>query len=518
MVTPVRTLVAWCPDWPVVAAGAPLDEPVAVVHANRIVASSPAAREQGVVRGLRRRVAQARCAELQLHERDEAREARTFEPVIGTLDDITPRVEVIRPGTCAVVTRGPSRYFGGDERVADLIRAAMGTVLNGRTEVRIGIADGPFAAELAARAARPTRLIPEGHVAEFLAPMRVAVLERPELADVLVRLGIRTLGQFAALPSTDVLARFGSDGLGAHRLASGLDERPPDARHPPVDWSVTAEIDPPADRVDRVAFVARSLADELHQRLGRDGVTCVRVAIGAETEYGEELVRLWRHEGTLSDAAVADRVRWQLDGWLNGSAASRPSGAISRVLLVPDELIAAKGRQLGFWGGETEVDERAARVAARLQGQLGADAVRVVERRGGRHPSEQLTLVPAATVELRGRTLFDDPERPPWPGGLPSPSPSRVVGTPRAVEVVDEDGEPVRVDGRGLLSATPAELRNDRRRAGIVAWAGPWPIDERWWDPEAHRRQARFQIVTTDGVARMLILEGGQWWVTAIWD
>ena len=59
---------------------------------------------------------------------------------------------------------------------------------------------------------------------------------------------------------------------------------------------------------------------------------------------------------------------------------------IARVSLLPDEIIPAKGRQLGFWGGETEVDERAARVAARLQGQLGSDAVRVPEHRGGRHP------------------------------------------------------------------------------------------------------------------------------------
>ena len=124
------------------------------------------------------------------------------------------------------------------------------------------------------------------------------------------------------------------------------------------------EIDPPADRVDRVAFLARTLADELHRRLGRDGVTCVRVGIEAETEHGEQLLRFWRHEGTLSDAAVADRVRWQLDGWLNGSAANRPSGGITRLALIPDELIAAKGRQLGFWGGETEVDQRAIRVAA----------------------------------------------------------------------------------------------------------------------------------------------------------
>lgn len=520
----VRTLVAWCPDWPVVALGRPLDEPVAVVHANRVVAASPAARRAGVARGLRRRVAQSRCAELAVLERDEAREARAFEPVLAALDDVTPRVEVTRPGTCAFAMRGPGRYFGGDAAVADLVHQRLGDALAGRTDLRIGIADGPFAAALAARAAHPTHTSHPTHVVDagespaFLAPMAISVLERPELTDVLVRLGLRTLGAFAALPTTDVLARFGDEGRTAHRLASGLDERPPDARLPPVDWSVAVEIDPPADRVDRVAFCARSLADDLHRRLDRKGIACVRIAIEAETEHGETLLRLWRHEGALSAAAIADRVRWQLDGWLNGSAATRPSGGIARVALLPDEVVAAKGRQLGFWGGETEVDERATRVAARLQGQLGADAVMVPVHRGGRHPDEQLTLVPAATVELRGRRLHDDGEDPPWPGRLPRPSPSRVPATPTAVELLDAGDRPVTVTGRGLPSAPPATLVVDRRRLAVIGWSGPWPVDERWWDTDEHRRRARFQILTDDGEARLLTLERRRWWITAVWD
>ena len=525
MTGPVRTLVAWCPDWPVVAAGRGLDESVAVIHANRVVAASPAARQHGVARGLRRRVAQSRCAELDVIERDEAREARTFEPVLAALDDITPRVEVARPGTCALVMRGPSRYFGGDEAVAALVRDRMGAVLEGRTEIRVGIADGPFAAGLAARAAHPTRIVEAGESPAFLAPMSISVLDRPELTDVLMRLGLRSLGAFAELPAADVLARFGGEGSGAHRLASGLDERPPDARLAPPDWSISTEIDPPADRIDRVAFCARALAEDLHQRLEHDGISCVRIAIEAETEYGETLLRLWRHEGALSAAAIADRVRWQLDGWLNGSAATRPSGGIARVTLLPDEIVPAKGRQLGFWGGETEVDERAARVAARLQGQLGADAVMVPERRGGRHPDEQLVLVPAATVELRGRSVGAstessrvDREVPPWPGQLPAPSPSRVPASPHAVELCGADGTMVTVTGRGLVSAAPAALVIRGRTLAIAGWAGPWPVDERWWDADDHRRRARFQILTEDGQARLVALEQGQWWVTALWD
>lgn len=518
MAAPVRTLVAWCPDWPVVATGVPLDEPSAVLFANRVVAASPGARAHGVVRGLRRRVAQARCPDLSVHERDEAKEARLFEPVVAVLDDITPRVEVTRPGACALVSRGPSRYFGGDEVVARLVRERMAEIVASRTDVRVGVADGPFAAELVARAADPIRLVPPGTTAEFLAPMNIDVLERSDLTDVLRRLGIRTLGALARLPAADVLARFGREGQGAHRLASGLDERPPDARYPPADWSVSAEIDPPADRVDRVAFVARSIADELHRRLRRNGVTCVRVGIQAETEYGEEVIRFWRHEGALSDAAVADRVRWQLDGWLNGPAVNRPSGGIARIALVPDELIAATGRQLGFWGGETEVDQRAARVAARLQGQLGVESVLVPEFRGGRHAHEQLMLVPAATVELAGRSLDPRDEVAPWPGSLPAPSPTRLLSDPVAVEVLDESGGVVEVTGRGLLSSPPTQLIVKGRCKAVVGWSGPWPIDERWWDAEAHRRQARLQLVTADGRAQLVALEAGVWQVTAHWD
>lgn len=534
--TAVRTLVAWCPDWPIVAAGVSLDVPAAVFVANRVVACSPAARREGVVRHQRRREAQARCPDLTILDHDPARDAREFEPVITALATLTPRVEVVCPGRGAFPTRGPSRYFGGDDALARRAAAAVAESLAARGEVSVGVADGPFAATLAARAAHTTRasggvlVVPSGESGSFVAPLPLATLDRPELVDVLGRLGMRTLGDFAALPATDVLARFGGDGLLAHRLASGCDERPPATDPPPLDLTVSAELDPPAERVEAAAFVARGLADELHQRLSARGSSCTRLLIGAETEHGERLERLWRAEqagaaGRLSAGAIADRVRWQLDGWLTGTTRAPngdvPTAGITRLWLVPDDIVPSSGRLLGFWGSDTAAADRAVRAVSRVQGLLGPEAVVVPEWRGGRSPVEQVTTVPAALVDLAD-------ERPaarrswvsaPWPGRVPDPAPSTVHPEPIAAEVLGSDGVAVAVSGRGDVSLPPAALRvGNGQPLAIAAWAGPWPVDERWWDAAVHRRRARFQVVTVDGVARLLAIEGGRWWVEATYD
>jgi len=85
-----RTLVAWCPDWPVVAAGFDRDVPVAVLAAGTVVACSAAARAHDVVVGMRRRVAEARAPALVVLPRDEAREARLFDPVVVAVAGLAP--------------------------------------------------------------------------------------------------------------------------------------------------------------------------------------------------------------------------------------------------------------------------------------------------------------------------------------------------------------------------------------------------------------------------------------------
>jgi protein ImuB len=517
-----------------VAAAPPAGAPAAVLHANRVVAVSPAARAEGVRVGLRRREAQAACTDLLVLDHDPARDARAFERVLQALEVVTPWLEVARPGACVFATRGPSRYHGGDEalaeRVAAVVAEALGPLVGVAGPPGVGVAEGRFTAELAARRAatrgRPV-VVPPGEAGAFLAELPVGLLGivealDPDLCDLLPRLGLRTLGELAALPARDVVDRFGPTGRIAHRLASGADERPPSTRHPLPDLATQVELEPPVHEVGPVAFVAKSLADGLHERLARDGLVCTRVVVLAETEHGERQERIWRHELGFTAAAIAERARWQFEGWAAGPRP--PTGGISLLRIVPDEVVPDRGRQLGFWGSQTQADERALRALARLSAQVGLDAVAVPEWRGGRGPGEQLVLVPAATADLgepgaRARRVAPAPGEGPWPGRLPAPSPATIWDPPLPAVVLDTAGRPVSVSGRGVASGAPAAIGvGGGQLQQVVAWAGPWPADERWWDPGDHRRRARFQVLTAEGAAWLVRLEGGQWAAEATYD
>ncbi len=473
---PPRVLVVWCPDWP----------------------------DQGT------------------------EGARAFEQVVAAVEELCPRVEVLHPGACAIGARGPARYFGGEEVLA---RKIIDAVACCGFACRVGVADGMFAAQLAARAPRAeisdaALIVAPGETSAFLASQPVGSLEDPELADLLPRLGIRTLGEFAMLPAIEAGNRFGAQGAVAHRLARGLDPRPLVPRPPSADLSVSVEFDPPAEQSEPVVFASKALAEQMHAGLAARGLACVRVQAQATCADGQEITRLWRHDGLLSALAVAERVRWQLAGWqpARDDADERVAdkrvadeegavGGITLLRLVPDQLVRATGRQLGLWG-DAVVSDRVARAALRVQAMLGHGSVVRPLLAGGRDPAEQVTPVP-----------FGDAVEPvlpsgrPWPGRLPAPAPATVYPVPLSARVIDASGVAVTVTGRAFASAPPDRLSADGGPwLTVTSWAGPWPVTERWWRPEGARRRARFQLVAEDGSAWLAAVQDGQWLIEASYD
>lgn len=519
-----RSLVVWCPDWPVVtalkAAGQPTSRPAAVFVGNRVTSSTAAARAEGVTLGLRRREAQSRCPGLLVLKADPGRDARDFEPVAAAVEELAPGLEILRPGLLGCPARGPARYFHGEGRAVESIVDAVESL---DVECRVGIADS---LEVAVLAARLSTIVMPGGSADFCAPLPLTLLaaeasmaadDRPETVDLLQRLGLVTLGDFAALPDVKVATRFGPDAVAAHRLARGLGERPLSRRDIPAELAVEQDCDPPLDRVDTAAFAARSLAERFHQRLADAGLACTRLMISARTELDRDLTRTWRCAAPLTPAATADRLRWQLDGWLTSSRTGADGpGAITRLRLEPVEAIGAGHIQYGLWGSEGESDQRAGWALARIQGLLGPEAVLAPAAAGGRNPHQRITLIPWGQEQ----PVLRDPAAP-WPGRLPAPSPTRLLRAAHGqVTLRDDRGFDVALTERGVFSTFPHWCVTDGgRRTRVLGWAGPWVLDEQWWEQTAAPApRARVQLELADGPPVLLGYLTGSWTIEGVYD
>ncbi len=503
-----RVLVVWCPDWPVTAAVAEGElsarAAVAVIDRNEVLSCSSAARAEGVRRGMRRRDASGHCPELLLVDASPARDARAFEPVLAAVEDLCSAVTPVRPGLCAGPV--PSRFYGGERQAAAVVAERL--VGLGVWDCRIGVADGVFAAEQAARAAGPqeTAIVPAGGSAAYLAGLPVDVLDDADLVSLLRRLGVRTVGEFSRLSTRDVTTRFGRPGAWLHRLARGGDERVAAGRRPPLEVAQSVSFEPPLDTVEPIVFSSRQTADRCVAELARHGLVCTRLTVEVYGDSGWSSARVWGHSRWFGSADMVDRLYWQLQ-------ADPSPQPVDRVRFVPEVTESVGDHGDGLWG--TAQDEKVERGIARLQGMLGPEAVVAPGVQGGRGPRDRQADTPwGDRARAQRRTGL------PWPGSIPPPAPARVFAEPRPAQVLGPGRQPVGVSSRGAVTAEPTMIRTHLQAdlLTIQAWAGPWPIDELWWDPTAARRVARFQVVAVDGSAWLLMVENGQWWTEAAYE
>jgi protein ImuB len=467
---------------------------------------------QGVSRGLKLREAQARCPSLLVEPWRPDDDARAFEPVLVGLEELVTGIQPLRPGVCALRARGPAAYYGNEEEAALWLLDRLDEL--GVPDARVGVADGVFTAEQAARMPGPQRIriVPAGGAAAFLAPLPAAVLDDAPVVTLLRRLGIRTLGGFAALAADDVRDRLGEQGARLHALAGGLDSRPVLPRVPPEDLGCSIAFEPAIERIDQVAFGVRALADRFVSGLASARLVCTALRVELDSERGELSERTWLHPRSFTASDAVDRVRWQLQGGVSASGGgAQLSSGVVEVRLVPESVDPIGDHEEGLFGGGP--DERIHHALARVQGMLGRTGVLTGAIGGGRGPADRVTLVPWGE-----RLVHEREPEPPWPGRLPDPAPSTVFDPPRPVTVFSAGGEELALDDRGALTAPPAVMSSGRATLRVAAWAGPWTTDERWWDPEQASRSSRVQIVDTAGTAWLLALEHGRWWAEGKYD
>ena len=531
---PDRTLVLTVPDWPAVAAAIEHDiapgRPVAVLHA-----------------GNNKRAVGYRCPEAHVAVWDEEADNRHFSAGVGALEDLVARFTLLSPGTLAIPLDSLRHGYADEASAVETLVSAL--VDDTGWEFFPGIADTVFAAVLAAGQAR--RVEP-GQTVDFLSAQPITTLEyagteATALIEVFLQLGLRTLGDFARLEAKDVNARFGAFGRHLHDLASGRAGAPLADHVRGEQLDVELDLDAPTTRSDTLGFLARQLGADLLAKVRRQGLVCTQITIELDAAAGQSSSRTWRIED-MQENAIADRLRWQAEGWLaganTGAGASGPkqdsgsgqnprttqnSGtaqADPQALDIVDEpapdaedfsedgiialrLIAA---ELTTPIGATRslFDENTGQITytlERLQGLFGPDAVLVPGIQGGWDPAETNLWTPWQQAAAPERSPAA-----PWPGALHAPRPTTVEHS--AVDVLAADGSPVEARPSGL-GAAPATIRFPTGQTETITdYSGSWPIESGWWDPSRTVYRTRLQVVTDAGRALLLSKEHGQWYLT----
>lgn len=322
---------------------------------------------------------------------------QTFEALLGVLTVFTPRVEPgdlrlsatgHRPSAACYLELGDVEWAVAVEEVQEIGRAVRERV---GLSPAIGLAGGKFPAWVAAAAVKPNEalLVVPDREADFLSPFPVALLPLDaEMARRLRLLGLRTLGQLAALPAGAVLTQLGKGGRLLHRLARGRDDRPVVPRRPRAVERVARQFDDPvADRAILQA-VAQAMAGELAARLqtrGRIGRE-MRVVLHLEdsTARSEQLALRRPAPGAEQIA----RALAQLLGRLRV-----PCGVVGLEVTMAD-LTPATGQQLDLFLHRTGQESRLRTALQGLLTRYGSDCFHRVSltNRDARLPEQRFRL------------------------------------------------------------------------------------------------------------------------------
>lgn len=517
-----RFIVVWCPNWPIVAARADradtLDPstPLALSHGHYVTACSAEAQAEGVRVGQRLREAQSSCPTLQLVPDQPERDQRVFSTVLQHLADTVATVSVVDAGMVVCRARGLARYYGSENAAAEALRQA---VANSPvpTPSRAGIADSLFTAQQAAKRGtserEPVCVVEPGADADFLAPLPVAVLGDSHLATLLGKLGVNTLAEFSQMNPEHVHERFGPHGTLVHHWARGIDPRRTAEQDVPQGTDVTWRSDEPITQLDTLSFALLADATRFIDALASQHTVCTSVRITMVDERGDKLVRTWTHPRYFTASDLVNRVGWQWqarptspdnDEWAAGIV------EVSFEAITPDDLA---DHEPGLWG-YAPVNARVEHAIAQLQSRLGHRALTKAHTRAGHDWSDTESLVPWGEAAPPDSTADAS-----WPGAIPKPLPATVFTPALPVSLRDGDGEALSCDASSL-SGQPAEMVLAGARHRVTAWAGPWPVVERWWDPERARHRYRLQLLDGEGVGWLVsrLGESGQWVVEARYD
>ena len=296
--------------------------------------------------------------------------------------DFSPRVEVHGDRLVTLDIGGLQTLIGDGRAIGEEVRRSAA---DAGLRVHVAVAATTTAAILLAHARAGLTVVPAGDEAMTLARLPLRTLaevlgglrlqasgpkpkaQSPDSIAQLTRWGLRTLGDLAALPSSELTERLGQEGVRWQRWARGEDGRPLVPGGVVETFEESLDLEWPIDGLEPLSFVLARLLEPLCDRLEKQdrGAVTLRIRLTLVTrECHERLVDL---PAPIRDPRVL-RTLALLD-----LESHPPAAGIDRVTVGVD---VTEGRvlQFGLFARVLPADKLAT-LMARLGALIGSDRV-----------------------------------------------------------------------------------------------------------------------------------------------
>lgn len=459
----------YIPDFALQAALRPdselLAQPVALIEEESpkagILQLTRAARMAGVSPGMTSTQAMARCAHLRLCPRSPALEQTARDILLQSAGHLSPWIEDTAPGVCTL-EKPP---------LPPRLQSALEALAAFHMEARIGVAETPDLALLAAHHARPILIVDRAR--DFLSQLPVAALApSPPLLAVLDKWGIRTLGEFTALGKDPLARRLGPEALVLYDRATGNTRRPLRLVPVPEIFEESVELEHELETLEPLLFLLRRFLEQLTLRLTAGYRVASEIHLRLRFSAGPDYERVFKVPSPTCEIETLFRM---LHTHLENFRTDWPIVALQLVAIPGDPT----RRQFGLFETALRDPNRFSETLARLAALVGQDRVGS-PRRLDTHRPDAFQIVPFI-----------------------------------AENVATREGEGDRGGGlclrrfRPAIPTTPPEMAS--------AALGPYFNSGDWWDNEAWSRE-EWDIHTPDDKLCRIYRDGDQWFLEGLYD
>lgn len=451
-------------------------------HGPVIHAVSDAAAAAGVQVGARLADMRAICPALRTAPADPAGDARTLARLALWARRFCPwtAVDASGPGPAGLVMdiTGTAHLWGGEGAMLRAMQAQLAAVGYGS---RPAIA-ATWGAAWALSRFGAARAMARDDTA--LHPLPVAALRLPGDAVLLLRrLGLKTVGDLAAMPRVALARRFARTEAAANPLIR-LDQATGRLAEP------ISPSTPPA-RFRREARLAEPVLDPTHHLPGLCAALCEDLAAAAQ---GARRLRLtvWRSDGEMR--------------WISAGAASPTRDPDHMVFLFRDrleridpgfgidliELAAPQTESLApaqrHLAGEADDASDLSRLIDRLAARFGPGRLMQPEPRDSHIPERSMAEAPATAA----------PPQPRDAAPAPRDRPARMLDPAEEVRVL-----------YAVPEGPPAQFLWRGRPARVARWQGPERIAPEWWIDRPGTRLRDYYKVEDSGGRRLWLYREG---------